>query len=105
MRVGVTPDAYAAANTKLPDDLFAKGLVDKPVEFASNRLVIAVPGGSPKVTSLADLAKPGIRIAAGSATVPIGSYTRQVLGRLDAAQARAIEQNIRSNEPDVAGVV
>jgi molybdate transport system substrate-binding protein len=105
IRQGVKPDAYAAANTRLPGDLYAKGLVEKPVEFASNRLVIAVPSDSGKVMSLADLGRPGISIAAGSATVPIGSYTRQVLGRLDAAQAHAIEQNIRSNEPDVAGIV
>jgi molybdate transport system substrate-binding protein len=105
IRQGVKPDAYAAANTKLPLDLYAKGLVEKPVEFASNRLVIAVPAGAHKVAAIGDLTKPGIRIAAGAASVPIGSYTRKVLGNLDPAQAHAIEQNIRSNEPDVAGIV
>jgi molybdate transport system substrate-binding protein len=105
IRQGVKPDAYAAANTRLPADLYAKGLVDKPVEFASNRLVIAVPSGTSKVRSIGDLAKPGIRIAAGSATVPIGSYTRKVLAGLDAAKARGIVGNIRSNEPDVGGIV
>ena len=105
IRQGVKPDVYAAANTKLPDELFAKGLVEKPVAFAANRLVIAVPRGNGKVGTIGDLAKPGIRIAAGSATVPIGSYTRAVLSRLPAGEAEAIEGNIRSNEPDVAGVV
>jgi molybdate transport system substrate-binding protein len=105
VRQGVKPDAYAAANTKLPQELYAKGLLEKPVEFASNRLVIAVPDGSREVASVADLAKPGFRIAAGSASVPVGSYTREVLGRLEAGQAQAIERNIRSNEPDVAGIV
>jgi molybdate transport system substrate-binding protein len=105
IRQGVEPDAYAAANTKLPADLYSRGLVAKPVEFASNRLVIAVPAGAREVTAIGDLAKPGIRIAAGSPTVPIGSYTRKVLAHLDPAQARAIERNIRSNEPDVAGIV
>ncbi len=105
IRQGVKPDVYAAANTKLPDDLYAQGLVEKPVEFAANRLVVAVPNGSTKVRSVDSLARPGLRIAAGAQTVPIGSYTRQVLARLGAAEARAIERNIRSNEPDVAGVV
>jgi molybdate transport system substrate-binding protein len=105
IRQGVKPDAYAAANTKLPGDLYSKGLVEKPIEFASNRLVIAVPAGTHTVASIGDLAKPGIRIAAGSATVPIGSYTRKVLAHLDPAEASAIERNIRSNEPDVAGIV
>ena len=105
IRQGVKPDVYAAANTKLPDDLYANGLVDKPVEFAANRLVVAIPAGSEKVKSMGDLAEPGVRIAAGAATVPVGSYTRQVIERLPAAQASAIERNIRSSEPDVSGVV
>ncbi len=44
IRQGVKPDVYAAANTTLPDELHADGLVEKPVEFASNTLVLAVPG-------------------------------------------------------------
>jgi molybdate transport system substrate-binding protein len=105
IRRGVKPDVYAAANTKLPDDLYAKSLVEKPVAFAANRLVIAVPRGSDKVRSIDDLARTGIRIAAGSPTVPVGSYTREVLARLPQGEAKAVEHNIRSNEPDVAGVV
>ena len=51
---GVKPDVFASANTKLPDELFQKGLVQKPVVFAGNRLVIAVPASGGEVTSLAD---------------------------------------------------
>jgi molybdate transport system substrate-binding protein len=102
---GVKPDVFASANTKLPDALFAKGLVFKPVVFAANRLVIAVPAGSTKVRSIADLAKPGVTIAEGSPTVPVGSYTRKVLARLPAAERSRIIANVRSDEPDVAGVV
>jgi molybdate transport system substrate-binding protein len=105
IRQGVKPDVFAAANTRLPDELFAKGLVAKPVPFAGNRLVIAIPNGSDKVRRIEDLAKPGIRIAAGAPTVPIGSYTREALSRLGSSESGAIEKNIRSNEPDVAGVV
>jgi molybdate transport system substrate-binding protein len=105
IRQGVKPDAYAAANTKLPHELYVDRLVEKPIRFASNQLVIAVPDGSRKVRAIADLAKPGVRIAAGAPTVPIGSYTRDVLRRLPSGEAQAIEGNIRSNEPDVAGIV
>ena len=45
IRQGVKPDVYAAANTSLPDDLYKDGLVDKPVVFATNTLVLAVPAG------------------------------------------------------------
>jgi molybdate transport system substrate-binding protein len=105
IRQGLKPDVYAAANAKLPNDLYKEGLVEKPVPVASNRILIAVPRGSNKVESLADLTKPGLTIAAGAATVPVGSYTREALRRMPADQARAIERNIRSNEPDVAGIV
>ena len=46
IRQGVKPDVYAAANTKLPDELNKEGLLSKPVEFATNELVIAVPRDS-----------------------------------------------------------
>ena len=40
---GVKPDVFAAANTKLPEQLFERGLIDRPRVFAGNRLVLAVP--------------------------------------------------------------
>ena len=104
IRKGVRPDVFAAANTKLPDALYAEGLVQKPVVFAGNRLVIAVPAGS-GVKSVADLAKPGTKLAIGSESVPVGEYTRTVLGKLPPEQGKAILANVRSSEPDVKGVV
>jgi molybdate transport system substrate-binding protein len=104
IRQGVAPDVFAAANTALPEALHAEGLVEEPVAFASNRLVLAVPAGSP-VRSLDDLAQPGVKLAIGSASVPIGAYTRDVLDRLPGAQGDRVLANVRSNEPDVAGVV
>jgi len=104
IRSGAKPDVFASANTKLPDALFADGLVEKPQVFASNRLVLAVPAGATKVRSLDDLSASGVSIAIGSPSVPIGAYTRKVLGRLDGRQRAAILANVRSNEPDVGGV-
>jgi molybdate transport system substrate-binding protein len=102
---GVKPDVFAAANTTLPEQLYAKGLVEKPSVFAANRLVLAVRAGGTKVRSLDELAKPGITIAVGSPSVPAGAYTRKVLAGLGAARSEAILDNVRSNEPDVGGVV
>jgi molybdate transport system substrate-binding protein len=102
---GVKPDLFASANTKLPDALFQKGLVEKPVVFAGNRLVIAVPASGGKVSSIADLEQPGVTVAMGSETVPVGAYTRKVLAGLPEAESAKLLANVRSNEPDVAGVV
>ncbi len=101
---GVHPDVFASANTKLPAALYAKHLVEKPVVFAGNRLVLAVPAGS-DIHSIADLAKPGTTIAVGTATVPVGTYTETVLGRLPPAVKAQITKNIRDREPDVTGIV
>jgi molybdate transport system substrate-binding protein len=105
IRQQVKPDVFAAANTKLPDELAAAGKLEKPKVFAANRLVLAVPATGAKVRSIGDLAGPGVTIAMGSPTVPIGSYTREVLAKLGPARSKAILGNVRSNEPDVGGVV
>jgi molybdate transport system substrate-binding protein len=100
---GLHPDVFASANTQLPKALYAKGLVSKPVVFAANRLVLAVPAGS-HIHSLADAEASGVAIAIGSPTVPIGIYTRKVLKRLG-PEAAKIQANVRSEEPDVSGIV
>jgi molybdate transport system substrate-binding protein len=105
IRQGVKPDVFASANTTLPEALYKEGLVEKPQVFAANRLVLAVPASGSQVASLADLQKPGVTIAMGSATVPVGSYTRKVLAKLPPGESKAILANVRSNEPDVGGVV
>jgi molybdate transport system substrate-binding protein len=104
IRQGVTPDVYAAANTSLPDELHADGLVEKPVVFATNRLVLAVPAESDAVSSLDDLTGEGVTIAIGEEGVPVGDYTREVLAGLRPAESEEILANVRSEEPDVAGI-
>ena len=105
IRQGIKPDVFAAANTSLPDDLFRAGLVERPVVFAGNRLVLAVRAKGGEIASIDDLQRPGVTIAIGSDTVPIGSYTRRVLDRLPAAASARILANVRSEEPDVKGIV
>jgi molybdate transport system substrate-binding protein len=104
IRQGVEPDVYAAANTTLPEELHEEGLLARPVEFATNELVLAVPGDS-KINSIDALTGEDVKIAIGAEEVPIGSYTRETLARLPAGQEQAILDNVRSNEPDVKGIV
>jgi molybdate transport system substrate-binding protein len=103
IRQGARPDVFASANTRYPEQLHAAGLVEKPVEFTSNRLVLAAPadGG---VRSPADAARRGTKVAVGAPGVPVGDYTRQVLRRLGPLGARIL-RNVRSEEPDVKGIV
>ena len=104
IRQGAKVDVYAAANTRLPDELHADGLLETPVEFATNEFVLAVPKDS-EITSVEDLTKEGTTVVIGSESVPIGSYTRETLAKLPPDQEKAILANVRSNEPDVKGIV
>lgn len=104
IRKGAKPDVFASANTKLPDELFAEKRVEKPTAFASNRLVLAVPADSDKVRSLEDVAGDKVSVAIGAPAVPIGSYTRKVLAKLDAGTRKGILANVKTEEPDVAGI-
>jgi molybdate transport system substrate-binding protein len=101
---GATPDVFASANTEYPEQLYRKDLLEKPVVFARNRLVLAVPTAG-DIHSLADVARPGVSVVIGDPSVPIGSYTREVLGRLPGAEGSAILGNVRSQEPDVSSIV
>ena len=104
IRQGAKVDVYAAANTSIPDELHAEGLLSTPVEFATNEFVLAVPKDS-DISSLEDLTKEGTTIVIGSESVPIGAYTRETLAKLPPDQEKAILANVRSNEPDVKGIV
>jgi molybdate transport system substrate-binding protein len=105
IRRGVKPDVFAAADAKLAAELNGEGLLGGIQGFATNRLVLAVPADSKRVRSMGDLRKSGTKLAIGSKSVPIGSYTREVLSHLPDEERSQILKNVRSEEPDVKGVV
>ena len=86
----------------LPDQLHGEGLVGKPTMFATNTLVWRSRGLADRLARRPDQA--GYDDRDGRPTVPVGSYTREVLGRLPADQRKAILDNVRSEEPDVSGI-
>lgn len=104
IRQGVEPDVFAAASTGLPEELAAAGLVEEPVVFAQNRLVIAVATDSP-IESLEDLREPGTDLVLCAPGVPCGDYTAEVLGKLPPAEREALRANVRAEESDVKGVI
>jgi molybdate transport system substrate-binding protein len=101
---GVRPDVFASANVVLPAKLHAHGLAEKPIVFAANRLVLAVPAKS-TIKDLSGVERRGVAVAVGTPTVPVGSYTETVLSRLAPPQRRALEENFVDREPDVSGIV
>jgi len=104
IRQGARPDVFASANTRYPRELAADGLVEDPVVFARNRLIIAVAPGS-GVASLDDLSGPGVDLVLCAAGTPCGEYARRLVARLPTPQREAILANVRAEEANVKGVV
>ena len=100
---GAPADVFAAASPKYPDQLYRDGLVERPVTFATNRLILLVPAANPAgLHSVFDLRRPRIKLVIGQKGVPIGDYTRAVLKNLDLTSVLA---NVVSEESDVKNIV
>ncbi len=100
---GAPADLFASANTTIPAQLFAKGLVQKPVVFTRNRLVLVVPTSNPAgIQSVYDLKKSGLKLVIAAPAVPVGSYTLQVLKQMGLTSVLA---NVVSRESDVRSVL
>jgi molybdate transport system substrate-binding protein len=103
IRLGAPADVFAAANSSIPDKLYVQGLVEKPVVFTTNKLVLVTPRSNPAgITSVFDLRKPGIKLLIGTSSVPIGSYTRTILKNLALTN---VLSNVVSQETDVRSIL
>ncbi len=101
---GAPADVFAAASPKQPAALFAKGLVDKPLEFATNTLVLIVPKRNPAhITSVSDITKPGVKLVICNTTVPCGDYARTAFANLGITTAAM--KNVVSQTTDVTQTV
>jgi len=100
---GAPADVFASANTTLPQQLFQKGLCSQPVVFTRNTLVLIVPKANPAgIRSVYDLTRSGIKLDVAAPSVPVGSYTRQILKNMGLS---SVLSNVVSNETDVREVL
>ena len=67
IRLGAPADVFAGASPDAPQALYRAGLVEQPVTFATNKLVLAVPTSNPaNITSIYDLERPGVKLLIGT---------------------------------------
>jgi molybdate transport system substrate-binding protein len=100
---GAPADVFASANMTLPNQLFAKGLVSKPIVFTRNTLVVVVPKSNPAgIKTVYDLRKPGTKLVIAGPAVPVGAYTLQILKNMGIT---SVLQNVVSRETDVREVL
>ena len=110
---GAHADVFASADQRWMTAVAERGLLlEDPVTFAGNRLVVILPRSNPgSVSRLEDLARVGVKLVIAADAVPIGRYTKEVLGRLaavpgfDPAYDVRVLRNVVSYEDNVKGVV
>jgi molybdate transport system substrate-binding protein len=103
IRQGAPADVFASANTSIPQKLYDDGLVEKPVVFTRNALILVVPKSNPaRIHSVYDLRRSSVKLVVASPGVPVGDYTRIVLHNLQLDDAL---KNVVSNESDVREVL
>jgi molybdate transport system substrate-binding protein len=101
---GAPADLFASANTSLPAKLHAGGIVERPVAFTRNALVVVVPASNPAhISDVRDLTRRGVSVDVAAASVPVGGYTQKVLARL--GLAKQVNANVVSRETDVRSVL
>jgi molybdate transport system substrate-binding protein len=110
---GAPADVFLSADLATPERLVDGGFaVGGVVPFADNRLTAIVPADDRAgIASPADLARPGVRVIAAGAEVPITRYAAELVANLGslpgygADYASAYERNVVSREDSVAAVV
>jgi molybdate transport system substrate-binding protein len=110
---GAKVDLFASANQQEMDRAKQSGVIggaDRVI--ARNRLVVITPKDNPgEITTLKDLAKPGLKLVTVAPDVPIGVYTQEMLDKLAGDPAYGADYkdranaNIVSREPNVRQVV
>lgn len=112
IKEGAYADLFLPASAKNMDNLVKEEMIDAEsvTPYANNKLAIIVPKDNPaKITGLADLAKPGVKIVSETSEVPVRKYTEQVLNKTlnstDYGQSfvDGFRANIISEETNVAG--
>ncbi len=109
---GARADIFASANQQHAEALLAANLIETPLIFAHNQLVVIAPAANPaSIESLADLTQPGLKLILAGPCVPVGRYARRSLEKLDHNpvlrpdfSARVLA-NLVSEEDNVKGVM
>src|SRR3954447_16608989 len=101
---GAPADVFASASPGEPAALFREGRCTRPVTFATNVLVMVTPRNNPAgLRSVYGLRTGNHRLAVGTAGVPVGVYTRQLLRRMQLTSI--LSTNTVSLEPNVNSIV
>lgn len=76
---GAPADVFASASTTNMQQVTDAGMAASPTVFAANVMEVALPPDNPgRIHTLADLARPGVKVAVCAPEVPCGAVAQQV---------------------------
>ncbi len=110
---GAPADVFASASQKNMDQVTSGGAATAPVVFATNVMAVALPPDNPgKIATLADLARPNVKVAVCQPAVPCGVGAVQVFDKAaihvtpvtQEADVKAVLTKVQLGEVD-AGIV
>ena len=91
---GAPSDVFASADDAHMRELVGAGSAQPSQTFAANELVIVVPEDNPAhIAELKDLPR-AQRLVIGAPSVPVGSYTRELLVRAGQAYGPSFEKDV-----------
>jgi molybdate transport system substrate-binding protein len=94
---GAPADVFASADESHMQELIQGGNATSSQTFAENELVLVVPEDNPAhIGELAQLPR-AQRLVIGSANVPVGAYTRQLLKRAGASYGPSFERDVMAH--------
>ena len=94
---GAPADVFASADEQQMQNVVDEGLTaNEPHIFTRNRLVVITPaeGG---VSSLEELAEPGLALVLADAEVPVGNYAREALGKMNGVYGADFSERVLAN--------
>ncbi len=105
---GAPADVFASADGNQMQVVVDEGLtVGEPQIFTGNRLVLITTQDS-DITSLEQLAEPGVLLVLAAPDVPVGNYAREALEKMNATYgadfSKRVLENLASEESNVRQV-
>jgi molybdate transport system substrate-binding protein len=94
---GAPADVFASADETQMRVVVAEGLTEaEPQVFARNRLVLITAEGA-GITRLEGLAEPGVLLVLAAPEVPVGSYAREALARMNEVYGADFSERVLAN--------
>ncbi len=94
---GAPADVFASADEQQMQGVVDEGLTaSEPQIFTRNRLVVITPAAG-GISSLEELAEPGLTLVLADSEVPVGNYAREALGKMNGAFGADFSERVLEN--------